>query len=207
MKTYALVAMLATCAVGCTFLVSFDDVPDAGQAEPQAFDAGKRSSSSSSSGSESSTSSSGEVVTPQDSGTAETFPPACDGNITLADIGCGTYTRSECNTEPGVTGAALQDGDLIDCNAQQEPTCVRHCPHGCAEMPKGFPDQCDDCFGKPDGTYCAKDFRNWDSKNDVFAIECKDGKKVDATDCTALTIPKGCATKCTVGTTSPACCQ
>jgi hypothetical protein len=74
-------------------------------------------------------------------------------------------------------------------------------------MPTGFPDQCDDCFGKADGTYCAKDFRNWASTNDVFAIECQGGKKVGQTNCTDGTAPKACATKCTVGTTSPSCCQ
>lgn len=208
MRSLVLATVVGACAAGCTFLVSFDDVPSAGEpADEGSPDAGRGRTSSSSSSSSSSSGSSGDTSSSSSSssssGTVEKFPPDCDGNVNLGDISCGNYTRAECGSEPGVTG--IEANDLVECDAAKQPQCVRHCPNGCAEMPSGFPDQCDDCFGKPNGTYCAKDFRNWDPKNAVFAIRCQDGRKAEHTNCSDTAT--ACATKCTTGTASPSCCQ
>ena len=206
---------------GCSFIATFEEVPEArGDDDDDDVDAGRRRSSSSSgtssgssSSSSSGSSSSSSTSASSSSGMPATdaavpFPPACDTAINLAAVNCAAYTRSECDTEPGMSATPpLASGDLVDCNAQSKATCVRHCPRGCAEMPAGFPDQCDDCFGRADGFYCAKSLRNWAPATHSFAIKCVGGKKVQASPCGS---PEKCADACPTplaeNPARPACC-
>lgn len=199
--------VLASSAVGCTFLISFDDVPRAEEPiDDGTVDSGRRSSSSSSSsGDTSSSSSSSSASSASSSGTVEVFPPACDENFDLGTVGCGNYPRAECGDEPGLTGTELPASDLLECDATKQPQCLRHCPHGCVKMPNGFPDACDDCNGKADGTYCTSEFRNWPASNAVFLFECQGGNVVDKTNCSDM--GQACKPMCTAGVAGSSCCE
>jgi hypothetical protein len=93
--------------------------------------------------------------------------------------------------------------DLVICDGGSTPTCVQHCPFGCAVMPNGYADICDDCFGRPQGTYCVTDLRSGPPSDDGLAIDCDGGKTVYKTVC-----GRGkCASVCpTAGSPQPACC-
>lgn len=204
MRTFALAGVVATCAVGCTFLVTFDDLPDRGQAIDEGeIDAGRKSSSSSSSSSSGDDGASSSSSSSSSSSGAP-FPPACDDAFDLTSIGCGTYPRAECGDEPGLTGVDLPADDLVECDAQMEPKCLRHCPHGCVKMPTGFPDACDDCDGKADGIYCSSEFRNWPAQSNVFTFECQDGNVVTKTKCGD---GEACKPMCTEGQAGTSCCE
>lgn len=181
---------------GCTLIATFDDIPATIPIvdETTMRDAGKTSSSSSSSGED--------PGTVPDAGPK--FPPECDDTVDLNAIGCGDYIRSECEDEPQITpkDGLFQAGDLIDCDGNNKAVCVRHCPNGCASMPAGFPDYCDDCQGRADGTYCAKDFRSPIAANENVAITCAGGRKAGSTNCT-----NGCVTDCPDDSLTPSCCQ
>jgi hypothetical protein len=69
-------------------------------------------------------------------------------------------------------------------------------------MPDGYPDACDDCDGRPDGTYCVKDMRGADGRNLGLAVDCKGGKTIMAHVCGV----GRCATKCPRTSPSPSCC-
>lgn len=208
---------------GCTFLIPFDDVPNNGAADDDdsTVDSGKKKSSSSSgtsSGDTSSSSSSGDTSSSSSSSgstsgsttssSGATIPPPCDTAFDRTAINCvtgsGTYTRPNCGSEPGLKQGAATDSDLIDCTGAGTPVCVRHCPHGCAEMPSGHNDSCDECFDKDDGWYCAKDFKgDWGPDNGM-AVHCVGHKQTENAVCGA----NKCASQCpTAGNPArPACC-
>jgi len=204
------VAIAVAGAMGCTFLVQFDDVDEAGGA----LTAPRRDGGGSGNGDDdgASGSSSGEPddgglgqVTPE--GGVDPFPPPCDTTFPLAQVTCDpAYPRPECAKSTNIVTAYPaghpRGGDLVTCNGSSPPTCVKHCPFGCLSMPQGNPDQCDDCAGKADGIYCLKDLRGTDPGNLGFAVQCTGGHAVD-------TIPCGvgkCATTCPRATPSPSCC-
>lgn len=200
---------------GCTLLIPFDDVPNNGATDDDdgIVDSGKKkgTSSSSSSGDTSSSSSSGDTSSSSSSSGSTTsssgslIPPACDPNFDRTAINCatpanGTYTRPNCGSEPGLKQGAAVDSDLIDCTSQGVPACVRHCPHGCAEMPKGHNDSCDECFDKADGWYCGKDFKGDWGPDDGMAIHCVGHVQIGNAVCGA----GKCATICPPDGPSPA---
>jgi hypothetical protein len=223
----ALVLSLSTAATiffvaGCTFLISFDDVPDAGALagdDDDVVDSGKKKtgsssssssgeSSSSSSGSTSSSSSSGSASS--SSGTATVIPPPCDDAFDRNAINCatgsGNYTRPNCGSEPGLLQGAAQESDLIDCTGGGTPICVRHCPHGCAEMPAGHNDSCDECFDKADGWYCGKDLKGDWGPDDGMAVHCVGKKQVENAVCGAGKCATACPTPLDVNAARPSCC-
>lgn len=213
---------------GCTFLVSFDDAPDAGaiggddddDAKP---DGGRRkpNTSSSSSGDVSSSSSSGDIsssssstggASSSSSGAATVIPPPCDETFDRTQINCttpanGKYTRPNCGSEPGLLQGAAKESDLIDCTGSGTPICVRHCPHGCAEMPAGYNDSCDECFDKEDGWYCTKDLKgDWKGSDNGMAIHCDKHQQVESAKCGANKCASQCPTPIEVNSARPACC-
>ena len=181
-----LVAIVALGA-GCTFLIDFERV-DAGPGE--ADEAGASDA--------------------RDARAADgplAFPPPCDPTFPLAEVRCNaSFPRPNCASNTGVFPAypAGQDrtNDLVTCNGSTRPTCVQHCPFGCAAMPAGFPDACDDCDGRADGTYCVKDLRGPDGRNLGLAVDCKGGKTVGNHVCGV----GRCATKCPRTDFKPSCC-
>lgn len=186
----ALLVGAVACGAGCTFLIDFDEVDGGAEA----------GSSSGSSGSEG-----GADRFVPDGPVA--FPPPCDPAFPLAQLKCNAnFPRPNCasNTTvfPAYPSGQQRAGDLVTCNGGATPTCVQHCPFGCAAMPAGFPDQCDDCNGRPDGTYCVKDLRGPDGRSLGLAIDCEGGKTTKGYVC-----GEGrCATKCPRTDRSPSCC-
>jgi hypothetical protein len=198
---------------GCTFLISFDDAPDAGALADDDDDtgssSGKKSSSSSSGGTSSSSSSSGTDTSSSSSssssGSTTKIPPECDPAFDREAIDCTGYTRPNCGSEPGLLQGAATESDLIDCTGGGTPTCVRHCPHGCSKMPAGHNDSCDECFDKDDGWYCGKDLRGDWGPDDGMAIHCVGHVQTESAVCGA----GKCATVCPETSPSdarPSCC-
>ncbi|CAN5924958.1 hypothetical protein BH11MYX4_BH11MYX4_66700 [soil metagenome] len=179
-----LVAILALGA-GCTFLIDFKTVDagseDAGSAEAK------------------------DAAVLDDGPLA--FPPPCDPTFPLKEVRCNpSFPRPNCASNTGIFASypagRPRGSDLVTCNGGTTPTCVQHCPFGCVAMPQGFPDACDDCDGRPDGTYCVKDLRGPDGRNLGLAVDCKGGKTIQSHTC-----GEGrCATKCPRTDLTPSCC-
>jgi hypothetical protein len=135
------------------------------------------------------------------------FPPPCDPTFPLAEVQCNaSFARPNCASNTGVFPAYpaghARATDLVTCNGGATPTCVQHCPFGCTVMPQGYPDACDDCDGRPDGTYCVKDLRGPDGRNLGLAVDCKGGKTMLGYICGV----GRCATKCPRTDHKPSCC-
>ncbi len=189
--------VLATAAVicaGCTFLVSFDDLP----AEPDAdlpTEAGSRQ---------------------RDTGAADTAPvpkpdagadappvpvtPGCDTAFPLDQVqGCASFVDNAqvCADNSSITSyPGDRTKDLVTCSKTAGATCVRHCV-ACARNPSGFPDECDQCTAKSNGKYCGTDM-GWQPENFKLLVTCTSGRVASVTPCTS-----GCDSK--GGTGSAAC--
>lgn len=193
------VAIVAT-AASCTLLVTFDDVPpdavDAAVSERDVFVPEPAPDASEG----------GTIVGPD--GSTIAFPPPCDPTFPLDDVACKPeFPRPNCAKNTGIftsyPASYPREADLVVCNGGTKPVCVMHCPFGCAQMPSGFPDACDDCNGRPDGTYCMKDLRGTDGRTHGLAIDCKDGKTVETYNCG---LARQCATDCPRAEREPSCC-
>ena len=200
MRASAVLSFVAivTTAAGCTFLVSFDDVPaDPEDASPPDRDVNQPPPVDASDG--------GTVIGPD--GGPIAFPPPCDPAFPLDDVACNPdFPRPNCAKNTGIfatyPASYPREDDLVVCNGGTKPICVMHCPFGCAQMPTGFPDACDDCNGRADGTYCMKDLRGTDGRTHGLAIDCQGGKTVKTYNCGA----GRCATDCPRTERSPSCC-
>jgi hypothetical protein len=157
----AVTAALATASLlaGCTFLISFDEVDpgdDAGDDAPFRDPPDVR------------------VDAPADAGLdpsardALANPDACEGNQD------GKYCAGNL-----VAWDGGNKDDLITCKAQVVSG-VRLCEQGvgCIRMLTGYPDQCDECTNKTDGTYCGRDMAGWESKNAETRVRCQNGAEV-----------------------------
>ena len=197
MRPVVRVMLLAIVALGagCTLLIDFDaadpEITDAGSVanDVGAFDATPRPDTS----------------TPD--GGPPAFPPPCDPGFPLNEVQCNaSFPRPNCASNSGVfpsyPAGRPRAGDLVTCNGGPTPTCVQHCPFGCTAMPTGFPDACDDCVGRADGTYCVKDLRGPDGRNLGLAVECVGGKTVKGSVCGV----GRCDTTCPRTTPKPSCC-
>lgn len=186
----ALLVAVVSAGAGCTFLIDFDEIDGGGDASAAEASTGGDASD--------------DRFTPDG---PIAFPPPCDPSFPLAEVKCNaSFPRPNCasNTSvfPTYPAGKARGGDLVTCNGGPTPTCVQHCPFGCATMPAGFPDMCDDCNGRPDGTYCVKDLRGPDGRNLGLAIECASGKTTRNFVC-----GEGrCATKCPRTDRAPSCC-
>lgn len=209
---------------GCTFIATFDDEPDAsvrrgGDDDDAVRDSGKKgtsssSSSSSSSGGESSSSSSSSASS-SSSGAPEKFPPDPDPAFDLSGINCGTkLTRPNCATNFVGNGAAIpatvKPDDLIDCTGGT-PKSIKHCPRGCAVLKDGFADECDDCQGRKNGTYCGKQFTNWPASLADLAVDCEDNRRAPGDNNARSSVcgVGNCVDPCprAADTHQPACCK
>lgn len=146
---------LGCSAWGCTLLVGFDEVADGGPTVVDDEDSGRplpvRDAGT-------------DARTGTDAAVIVLAEPPCDGAFPLAQVGgCASFqdngricARNERFTYPAGRDKAK---DLVTCKrtgAAGNASCVRHCAGtgGCASLPEGFPDQCDTCEGRPNGTYC-----------------------------------------------------
>lgn len=190
-------AALVASGIGCTLLVHFDevdvgedaDLPEREASVPDVVDKPDANDG---------------ADAPAESAVA--FPPPCDPDFPRSQVQCNpSYPRPNCakNTTIFPSYPAPRDEDLVTCNGgTAPPTCVQHCPFGCAAMPAGYPDACDDCNGRKDGTYCLKDLRGTDGRNLGLAVDCKGGKIVATYNCGL----NACATKCPRTDRAPSCC-
>jgi hypothetical protein len=187
-----LVGALFVFGEGCTFLVSFDDVAPDDASTP--IEAPVRPPPERDTG----------APEPElDSGDASPkvpTTPACDTSFPLAQVkGCATFVQDGqiCADSPAITEyPGDRTRDVVTCS-KAGATCVRHCV-ACAHLPSGFPDQCDQCMGKPNGTYCGTDM-GWQPDNFRLLVTCKNERMATATACSA----SGCDSK--GGTGSAAC--
>ena len=164
----ALVTGVLAMLAGCTFLIDFEEVPRAADAD----------------GSDGSPplgppDVSVDVVAP-DSGDA-----AVDGRDALANPdACHTALDGKyCGNDQIVWPAERKD-DLITCKGKVIAS-VRLCAtgQGCFGMLDGYPDECDECVQKADGTYCGRDLPGWDAKNAQQRIRCQGGRIVGSLLC------------------------
>ena len=168
-------------AGGCTFLVSFDDIPQAQTKPDAAVDVVDAPSPPDAEV---------PVEAATESGTTVPVTPACDSTFPLDQIeGCATFVEGAqiCADNPGLTKyPGDRTTDVVACSKTQGATCVRHCI-ACAHLPAGFPDQCDQCIGKPDGTYCGTDM-GWQPEHFRLLVTCAGERLKETTACST----KGC---------------
>jgi hypothetical protein len=157
----ALVGPALVFGAGCTFLISFDDVPlrDAGVVadafvRPPPIDTG--------------------VVTPPKPDAAPTDP--CDRTADLKRIqGCNQFVANgqACADNAAFDPYPFQSTvkrDVVTCNGG-DAICLEHCTTACAHLPNGFPDECDMCTGKIDGDYCGSEM-GWDARSYGLLVRC-----------------------------------
>ena len=154
----ALVAALfvggAAALAGCTLLIPFDEVA--------VTDAGTDS-----------------AVPPLPDARTDTSVPLGDGGVNDAtnyDACTGAKDGYYCG---GDQIAWPGKDDQIACKTGKVAV-VRHCTtgQGCLGMLDGYPDECDECSTKADGTYCGRDFATWQTKNAEQRVRCQGGREV-----------------------------
>jgi hypothetical protein len=192
----AVVGSLVTTSAGCTFLISFDEVPPADAGSPVEASVPPPVQPPEP----------GETGAPEpgaDSGDARApvpVMPACDATFPLDQVkGCAGFLEGAqvCADNPGLTAyPGDRTKDVVTCS-KNGATCVRHC-EACAHLPEGFPDQCDLCMGKPNGKYCGTDM-GWQPQNFRLLVTCTNDRMQNAAPCSA----RGCDSK--GGTGSAAC--
>lgn len=157
------VAALFGAVSGCTLLIPFDEVAVATEA-----------------GTDSQI-----PPDPTDARTGDSVAPPSDGGVTDAT------NYDACVGHPDGQYCGLDQipwpskDDQITC-ASNKVAVVRHCAtgQGCLGMLNGYPDECDDCATKADGTYCGRDFPAWQPKNANQRVRCQSGREVGLLLCT-----------------------
>jgi hypothetical protein len=177
----AFVAVMGALGAGCTFLISFDEVPgptDAGTDSPTPLgppdvrvDVSAPPDAAADVG--------------PDTSDALANPDACKGKLD------GKYCGGDTIVWPG------DKDDLITCKANAVSN-VRFCASGvgCIRMLNGYPDQCDECGSKADGTYCGRDMPGWDPKNAETRVRCQNKAEVGLLLCAAGCSSNGAASVC-----------
>jgi hypothetical protein len=159
----AAVAALGAWASGCTFLIGFDEIPAATDA---GFDAQTPIGPPDVRVDAIATGEGGSDAGP-DTSDALANPDACKGKLD------GKYCGGNTIVWPG------DKDDLVTCKASLVSS-VRQCSSGvgCIRMLNGFPDQCDECATKADGTYCGRDMTGWEAKNADTRVRCQNKAEV-----------------------------
>jgi hypothetical protein len=166
-RTAVFAAGLAMLA-GCTFLIDFEDVPRANDDIDSAPPIGTPDV---------------RVDGNPESGIPDSGADARDA-IANPDACKGKQDGKYCGGNQIVWPAELKD-DLVTCKASRV-SLVKACAtgQGCIAMLDGFPDECDECAKKGDGTFCGRDLPGWDPKNAQQRIRCQTGRVVGSLLCT-----------------------
>lgn len=179
-------------AVGCTFLITFDDVPKR--------DAGTTTTTAT-------TPPDDTIPPPVDTiptSTPDTGPPVptgetCDTTVNRAAVGgCNNFNAPDaqvCARDSLLSPypfTATVDRDLVTCN-NNAATCIVHCTTRCTSLPSGFPDECDHCSGRTNGTYCGSEL-GWVTKDGNLLVQCSSGGVATSP------APSPCASSCIPGT-------
>ena len=61
---------------------------------------------------------------------------------------------------------------------------VRVCDGGCLAFPSGTPDECNECPGMPNGSYCGSQFPTYTKYNAQFLLTCSQGIAAIQMNCT-----------------------
>lgn len=187
-------AALLGMGAGCTFLISFDDVPAADAGVGPASTAPSIKDSGAPSSQDAGAQDSGTVVPGAAEVCDETFPTntvkGCDKYVDNGQICADTATNL--SFAPGYDASA----DVVTCSRAGTPhaSCVKRClgPGKCAHNPNGFPDQCDQCAGKADGTHCGSEMAGWPPETFKLLITCGSDRISKTTIACATTCnPKG----------------
>lgn len=174
--------LVAALLAGCTFLVSFDEVPidDAGITSPTSrppdvavVDAGENPT-----------------------GDADVRADAADSSIDYSKACNGQPDGKYCNGNQIVVDGGSGD-DLVTC-LNGKTVSVKRCStgSGCVRMPSGFPDECDQCQGKATGLYCGDDFAGWHPMNARARIRCDNNAIVGNIICTTACVGTGPTAAC-----------
>ena len=112
-------------------------------------------------------------------------PDACKGKLD------GKYCGGDTIVWPG------DKDDLITCKTSLVSN-VRLCATGvgCIRMLNGYPDQCDECASKVDGTYCGRDMPGWEAKNAETRVRCQNKAEVGLLLCANGCASNGAASAC-----------
>jgi hypothetical protein len=175
-RTAAAVTLLGgsiAVAAGCTFLITFDDVPT--------HDAGTTTTTATTPPDETPPPvDTSPIPTPFDSGSTLPTGESCDNTLNRSGIrGCNNFNAPDaevCARDPSLSPYPFPgtiDRDLVTCNGGVA-TCVVHCTTRCAALPSGFPDQCDHCNGRTAGTYCGSEL-GWVAKDANVLVHCSSG--------------------------------
>jgi len=177
----AVVAVAGALIAGCTFLIGFDEVTETPEGGLDAqtpigppdvrVDVGNPPDGSTDAG--------------PDTSDARANPDACQGKLD------GKYCGGDTIVWPG------DKDDLVTCKASLVSN-VRLCTSGvgCIRMLNGYPDQCDECGSKADGTYCGRDMTGWDPKNAETRVRCQNKAEVGLLLCAAGCASNGAASAC-----------
>jgi hypothetical protein len=172
----------ATLLAGCTFLISFDEAApgdDAGVDAPFRGDPPDV-----------------RVDAPAVDGSLDAGAPDARGPVANPDACKGNQDGKYCAGNQIAWDGGNKD-DLISCKAQVVSD-VRLCEQGvgCIRMLTGFPDQCDECTNKADGTYCGRDMAGWDPKNAETRVRCQNGAEVGLLLCANGCLSNGATSVC-----------
>lgn len=172
----AFAAAAAATLAGCTFLIDFEEVP------PPADTSGVDSS-----------------VLPGAPDVRVDAPlPVDAARDAIADpTACKTKPDGKYCAGNQIDWDGGNNDDLITCKAALV-SAVRLCSQGtgCIAMLEGFPDECDECAKKTDGTYCGRDMPGWDAKNANQRVRCQNGRLVGLLLCANTCKSMGSASLC-----------
>jgi hypothetical protein len=167
---FALVA--AASSLSCSLLVKFDDVPGG------ACDGGLC-------GYDGAVQADGGIPDAAPDGAGDDGPAMDTGG---SDAGADHYapcsgltSGAYCATD-GLKGYAGSQNDLVHC-VDGGIGSVTSCAGGCLKMPNPFPDACEPCTGKADGSYCGRDFTGFPAADADFLIQCQLGNVVQSVAC------------------------
>lgn len=177
----AAIAVAGALGAGCTFLIGFDEVTVAGDA---GLDGQTPLGPPDVRIDVPSVLDSGLDVGP-DTSDALANPDACKGNLD------GKYCGGDMIVWPG------DKDDLITCKTGLVSN-VRLCTSGvgCIRRLNGYPDQCDECTSKTDGTYCGRDMPGWEPKNADTRVQCQNKAMVGVLLCAVSCTSNGATSFC-----------
>lgn len=155
----------------CTFLIPFDEVAqvEAGVVTPAP-----------------------DAVTSPEAGPDAVVDARSDARP-CRDAADGLY----CASQPKLAGYEGDRDDLVTCRGR-EVFAVRYCDSGtgCIRMVDPYPDQCDECRSKADGTYCGRDMAGWNSMNANMRVRCDNGAQVAIVLCANGCQSNGASSAC-----------
>lgn len=201
LRALATIIVTIGTGAGCTFLVSFDDMPEGGA--PSTTDASRDANRSDGSSGASTSSSGGNT----DAGSDASADDGCDRTYLDQVSGCGPTSGQQgiknngrvCASYARFDGYPRSDtraNDIVTC-FDQKASCITHCPNRCAQLPEGFSDECDPCLGRSNGVYCGSDINGWPGSHGILLITCSSENMIAVTKCAnACNHPAGASAKC-----------